>query len=110
MRPRYRGAHELENSHQAREMVRRALIVLGDLSASEADSVKAGRAARDGSHKRGALGALAEARGWIDTENGRVLWGKLREDVGKRQAGRARAARNAQLESSEELAELMTSV
>lgn len=107
LRPRYRGNHELENSLQARTFVRRALEMLGDVEAGKGDSVKAGRAARDGSHKRGALGEKASERGWLSTETGRVDWGRLREDVRKHKLAQARAARSPNLESTEELADIM---
>jgi len=81
LRPRYRGDHELEQSLQARQMVRRALVITGKLSQAEADSVKAGRSAHDGSHARGPLVKLAEEQGWISQTSGRVNWRQLREDV-----------------------------
>jgi len=106
LRPRYRGNSELENSLQARQLVRRALTMVEAVSPKEAQNIKAGRAAKDGSHKRGELGQIALERGWLDEKTGRVIWGKLREDVNKAKQAR-QANRHADLEDSDELAEIM---
>jgi hypothetical protein len=101
---RSRGSHELENSLQARTMVRKGLELLGDIEAGSGDKVKAGRSSRDGSHKRGVLGQMAEKRGWL-RGNGSVDWEKFRADVRQAKQAKARPA----MESTEELADLMSS-
>jgi hypothetical protein len=86
LRPRYRGDFELEQSLQARQMVRKALVIVGRISQGDAESVKAGRAAQDGSHQRGPLVSMAQEMGWVDPSNGRVDWKRLRADVASRKA------------------------
>jgi hypothetical protein len=107
-RPRYRGDFELQNSGTACELVRRALSVVGALSATEAATLKAGRAnMKEGEVGKSPLTAAAVKQGWVSEQTGKVNWTQLHEDVRARKREVARS-RNG-LESTDELAELMAS-
>lgn len=111
LRPRYRGNHELERSLTARQIVRRALIVMERLTPAEAEMAKAGRASRAGGHVRGPLVRMAEDEGWVNHDTGRVNWRKLRADVARHRAQNGNRGEKEDFDSEhEDLEALMSTV